>query len=89
MKLYLSRRASGSYQVTALQPIRTTMLGCATEDVYPRPGDPVTLGGLCPFSIHKLFGRELAPLECPRARAHGGAEQGTALIQGISACQRM
>jgi len=68
MRLYLSRRANGSYQVTALEPVRTAMRGWNQEDLYPRPGDPVIFQGLCPFSIQRLVGQELACLEVRRLR---------------------
>ena len=69
MKLYLSRRRNGLYQLTRLEPIVRDMLLVPppdNTDAYPRPGDPIVLPGLCPFSVKLLIGAELQPTEVMR-----------------------
>ena len=68
MKLYLSKRRNGLYQLTALQPIVTNVAGSDVQDVYPTPGDPINFQGLCPFSVKRLFGQELEALQVTRVK---------------------
>jgi hypothetical protein len=68
VKLYLSKRLNGLYQLTALPPTVVKIVNTELKDVYPQPGDPVIFQGLCPFSVKRLFGKELQTLEISRVR---------------------
>jgi hypothetical protein len=61
MKLYLARKNNGLYMLTKLEPVRTSMVHTDHAEVFVRPGAPVNFQGLCPFSVHALFGVELEP----------------------------
>lgn len=71
MKLYLSRTHDTKYTLTAFRPLRCKVRGTAWEDLYPRPGDPVDVRGLCPWGISKLFGVELELLETVKVELTG------------------
>jgi hypothetical protein len=71
VKLYLSRTHDGKYTLTAFRPLRCPVRGTGWEDLYPRPGDPVDVRGLCPWGVGKLFGVELAVLETKRVELNG------------------
>jgi hypothetical protein len=66
MKLYLARKKNGLYMITKLEPVRTNIFHTDQLEVFVRPGDPINFQGLCPFSIHALFGTELEPGEFAR-----------------------
>lgn len=56
MKLYLSRRRNGLYQLSRLEPVTADIRGAdGLSDVWPQPGDPAVVHGLCPFSVKALF----------------------------------
>ena len=60
MKLWLSRRRSGRYILSALRPIYAQVSGQPTDhDLYFAPGEPVGVNDLCSFQITKLFGVSL------------------------------
>jgi hypothetical protein len=61
MKLYLARKSNGLYMLTKLEPVCTNIVHTDHVDVFVRPGDPINFQGLCPFSVHALFGVELEP----------------------------
>lgn len=66
MRLYLSRRLNGLYQLTRLEPVICTLAGSTQHDAFPRPGDPISIQGLCPFAVKKLFGRDLDACQVTR-----------------------
>jgi hypothetical protein len=66
MKLYLARKKNGLYMITKLEPLLTNIFHTDQLEVFVRPGDPINFQGLCPFSIHALFGTELEPGEFAR-----------------------
>jgi hypothetical protein len=67
MRLYLSRRRNGLYQLTRLEPVVCELVGCGgMTDAFPRPGDPIVFGGLCPVGARLLVGRELEACEVAR-----------------------
>ncbi len=66
MKLYLARKKNGMYMITKLEPVLTNIIHTDQLEVFVRPGDPINFQGLCPFSIHALFGTELEPGEIAR-----------------------
>jgi hypothetical protein len=59
MRLYLSRRLNGLYQLTRLEPIICDIIGLDQKDAFPQPGDPISFQGLCPIAVKMIFGREL------------------------------
>jgi hypothetical protein len=71
MKLHLARKKNGLYMLTKLEPVRTNIVHTDHVDVFVQPGDPINFQGLCPFSIHALFGIELEPCECVRVEVKG------------------
>ena len=71
MKLHLARKKNGLYMLTKLEPIRTNIVHTEHMDVFVQPGDPINFQGLCPFSIHALFGLELEPGESVRVEVKG------------------
>jgi hypothetical protein len=66
MKLYLARKMNGLYVLTKLEPVVTNIVHTSQLEVFVRPGDPINFQGLCPFSVHALFGTELEPGEFVR-----------------------
>ena len=63
MKLYLSRRFNGLYQLTRLKPTITEIMGTNNTDAYPQPGDPIVFGSICPIMAKLLFKSELEPCD--------------------------
>lgn len=66
MKLYLSRKANGLYQLTKLAPVVTEIIHTGKMDVFVQPGDPINFQGLCPIAVKMLFEQELEPCEVTR-----------------------
>jgi hypothetical protein len=71
MKLYLARKKNGLYMLTKLEPVRTNMFHTDHVEMFVRPGDPINFQGLCPFSVHALFGVEQGPGEVVRVEVRG------------------
>jgi hypothetical protein len=66
MRMYLARKKNGLYMLTKFEPVLTNIFHTDHLEVFVRPGDPINFQGLCPFSIHALFGTELEPGEFAR-----------------------
>lgn len=82
MKLYLSRRRSGRYILSALPPVHAAVAEeGAQSDLYFRPGEPIGVDDLCPGGILKLFEIHLARLETVRVELRGHVADGTPVLK--------
>lgn len=60
-KLFMSCRANGRYLLGKLCPSQVPILGSGEIEIWPEPGDPMTVE-ICPFAAERLLGRRLDPL---------------------------
>ncbi|MDA1055015.1 MAG: hypothetical protein O3C40_31725 [Planctomycetota bacterium] len=64
LKLHCSRLGSGLYCLHDLPMINATVKGADRRDLYPSPGEPIGVGGLCPDGVARLFdGMRIRQLE--------------------------
>jgi hypothetical protein len=86
MKLYLARKTNGLYMLTKLEPVCTNIVHTDHVEVFVRPGDPINFQGLCPFSVHALFGVELEPGKVVRVEVQGQQLRPAAPSGRVEAC---
>jgi hypothetical protein len=84
MKLYLARKKNGLYMLTKLEPVCSNIFHTDHVDVFVRPGDPINFQGLCPFSVHALFGVELEPGQVVRVAVQGQTLRPAAATKAVS-----
>lgn len=63
MKLWLTRRRSGRYTLTALPPQPAIVHGTEALDLFLTPGEPIGVENLCPEGIRQMFGVSLGRYE--------------------------